>query len=401
MMTQKQLVPKRRFEGFSDEWKVNSFNDLLDELEGIRRGPFGSALKKEYFVPHSNYVVYEQQNAIYDRYQTRYYITKQKYEELSRFSINEDDFIMSGAGTIGRISKVPKDIKKGVINQALIRIRVNKKIVDSNYFLQWMRSEDMQNKLTQANPASAMVNLVPMSEVKGWQIKVPSIEEQQEIGQFFKHLDEMIAQQQRKIDKTKALKSAYFVEMFPAEGESVPKRRFSGFTGEWEEYSLGELTKINTGGSDAQDAKENGAYPFFVRSEKIQRSDNYTFNGEAILIPGEGRLGEIYHHFIGKFDYHQRVYKISHFDEKLDGKFTFYTMHKTFKKHALKYTVKATVDSLRLPIITEYKLLLPTIKEQQKIGQFFKHLDEMIATHQQKLEKLKATKQAYLHEMFV
>lgn len=400
-MTQKQLVPKRRFEGFSDEWKVNSFNDLLDELEGIRRGPFGSALKKEYFVPHSNYVVYEQQNAIYDRYQTRYYITKQKYEELSRFSINEDDFIMSGAGTIGRISKVPKDIKKGVINQALIRIRVNKKIVDSNYFLQWMRSEDMQNKLTQANPASAMVNLVPMSEVKGWQIKVPSIEEQQEIGQFFKHLDEMIAQQQRKIDKTKALKSAYFVEMFPAEGESVPKRRFSGFTGEWEEYSLGELTKINTGGSDAQDAKENGAYPFFVRSEKIQRSDNYTFNGEAILIPGEGRLGEIYHHFIGKFDYHQRVYKISHFDEKLDGKFTFYTMHKTFKKHALKYTVKATVDSLRLPIITEYKLLLPTIKEQQKIGQFFKHLDEMIATHQQKLEKLKATKQAYLHEMFV
>src|SRR5699024_642053 len=95
----------------------------------------------------------------------------------------------------------------------------------------------------------------------------PEYKEQQKIGQFFKHFDEMIALQQRKIDKTKALKSAYFVEMFPAEGESVPKRRFSGFTGEWEEYSLGELTKINTGGSDAQDAKENGAYPFFVRSE--------------------------------------------------------------------------------------------------------------------------------------
>src|SRR5699024_3290977 len=135
--------------------------------------------------------------------------------------------------------------------------------------------------------------------------------------------------------------------------------------------------------------------------ENIQRSNRYTFNGEAILIPGEGRLGEIYHHFIGKFDYHQRVYKISNFDEELDGKFTLYTMHKTFKKHALKNTVKATVDSLRLPVIKEYKLLVPTIKEQKKIGNFFKNLDNMITVHEQKLDKLKATKQAYLHEMFV
>src|SRR5699024_7374200 len=115
-----------------------------------------------------------------------------------------------------------------------------------------------------------------------------SNKEQQKIGQFFKHLDDMIALQQRKIDKTKALKSAYLAEMFPAEGERVPKRRFEGFTDEWRLCSLGDLTKINTGDSDLQDSISDGKYPFFVRSENIQRSNRYTFNGEAILIPGEG-----------------------------------------------------------------------------------------------------------------
>src|SRR5699024_7770352 len=128
--------------------------------------------------------------------------------------------------------------------------------------------------------------------LKDWELWIPKMKkEQQKIGQFFKHLDDMIALEQRKIDKTKALKSAYLAEMLPVEGERTPKRRFSGFTDEWRLCSLGDLTKINTGDSDLQDSISDGKYPFFVRSENIQRSNRYTFNGEAILIPGEGRLG--------------------------------------------------------------------------------------------------------------
>lgn len=209
-----ERVPKRRFKRFVEEWEEFTFNNLLDISEGIRRGPFGSALKKEYFVSDSSYVVYEQQNAIYDRYNTRYNITKEKYEELYRFRIKQDDFIMSGAGTIGRISRVPKGLSPGVINQALIRLRINEKSVDSDYFLQWMRSGEMQAKLTEANPASAMVNLVPMSEVKQWNISIPKLEEQQAIGEFFKKLDDSITNQQQKLNKLIAMKQAYLQEMF-------------------------------------------------------------------------------------------------------------------------------------------------------------------------------------------
>jgi len=367
MIKQKQLVPKRRFNDFKESWKLIQ----LEEILNVNSGRDYKHLNK------GNIPVYGTGGLML-------YVDDM---------LSEVDGI--GVGRKGTIDK-PQYLKAPFWTvDTLFYMTPNQKT--DLYFI-YAKSQMINWRKMDESTGVPSLSKVTIEKIPFYW---PEYKEQQKIGQFFKHFDEMIALQQRKIDKTKALKSAYFVEMFPAEGESVPKRRFSGFTGEWEEYSLGELTKINTGGSDAQDAKENGAYPFFVRSEKIQRSDNYTFNGEAILIPGEGRLGEIYHHFIGKFDYHQRVYKISHFDEKLDGKFTFYTMHKTFKKHALKYTVKATVDSLRLPVITEYKLLLPTIKEQQKIGQFFKHLDEMIATHQQKLEKLKATKQAYLHEMFV
>ena len=210
----KKKVPELRFKGFTDEWEERKFESLLDKNEGVRRGPFGSALKKDLFVKESPYVVYEQQNAIYDHYETRYNISKEKFEELHKFELIADDFIMSGAGTIGRISKVPKGIKKGVFNQALIRFRINKELTDSEYFLQFIRADFMQRKLTGANPGSAITNLVPMSDVKKWEIKVPIKEEQQKIGSFFKQLDATIALHQRKLDLLKEQKKGFLQKMF-------------------------------------------------------------------------------------------------------------------------------------------------------------------------------------------
>lgn len=206
--------PQLRFAGFADAWEQRKFESLLNKNDGIRRGPFGSALKKEFFVPKSEYVVYEQQNAIYDNYKTRYNITKKKFDELSRFELRPNDFIMSGAGTIGRISRVPNDIKKGVFNQALIRFRINTSITDSEYFVQFIRADFMQRKLTNANPGSAITNLVPMSEVKNWIIQFPNLKEQQKIGTFFQQLDQLITLHQRKLEKLQELKKGYLQKMF-------------------------------------------------------------------------------------------------------------------------------------------------------------------------------------------
>ncbi|MFL2114959.1 restriction endonuclease subunit S [Leuconostoc carnosum] len=207
-------IPELRFAGFDDDWEERKFEDLLDSKDGVRRGPFGSALKKEFFVENSEYVVYEQQNAIYDNYHTRYKITKEKFDELSKFKLNPGDFIMSGAGTIGRISRVPDGVKLGVFNQALIRFRINPEITDSEYFIQFVRADFMQKNLTGANPGSAITNLVPMSEVKKWEIEAPHLEEQKKIGSFFAQLDNTIALHQRKLDLLKEQKKGFLQKMF-------------------------------------------------------------------------------------------------------------------------------------------------------------------------------------------
>ncbi|WP_318653250.1 restriction endonuclease subunit S [Lactiplantibacillus argentoratensis] len=174
-------------------WEQRKFSKLLDVSDGVRRGPFGSALKKSYFVKDSPYVVYEQQNAIYNRYSTRYHITQEKYDELSKFKLLPGDFIMSGAGTIGRISEVPLGIQKGVFNQALIRFRINPAIVDRRYFLMFMRGEIMQRHLTEANPGSAITNLVPMKDVKNYIVSISNLAEQKKIGKIIENVDSLIA----------------------------------------------------------------------------------------------------------------------------------------------------------------------------------------------------------------
>ena len=153
----------------------------------------------------------------------------------------------------------------------------------------------------------------------------------------------------------------------------------------WEQRKLGELTSIKTGDSDLQDAVPDGRYPFFVRSDKVERSNRYLYDGEAILVPGEGRLGEIFHYINGKFDYHQRVYKISDFNG-VAAKFVMYSMMRDFKKHALQNTAKATVDSIRLPTLTEFQFSLPKPEEQKKIGQYFSQIDSLITLHQRKCQ---------------
>ena len=175
--------------------------------------------------------------------------------------------------------------------------------------------------------------------------------------------------------------------------------RFAGFGDEWNEVKLGEVTDIKTGGRDVQDSVEDGLYPFYIRSEEVKRINSYSFDGEAILIPGEGRLGEIFHYANGKFDVHQRVYKISNFTD-VNAKFVLQQMKKDFKQHAMRNTVKATVDSLRLPTIQSFTVFVSSLPEQTAIGSFFQDIDQLISPQQRKLEVLKEQKKTYLKLFF-
>ena len=407
-------VPSIIFSRFNEDssWKSKKFKELLDPTEGIRRGPFGSALKKELFVQNSEYVVYEQQNAIYDHFNTRYRISEEKYHELKKFILLPGDFIMGGAGTIGKISLVPEGIEKGVFNQALIRLRVNKN-TDKEFFLQWMRSPEMQNKLTKANPASAMVNLVPMSEVKEWDVIIPSLDEQSAIGSLFRTLDDLLASYKDNLANYQSLKVTMLSKMFPKAGQTVPEIRLDGFEGEWEEKKLGSLGSVAMNKRIFKDeTSDYGDIPFykigtfggtadsFITKEKFKEyKEKYPYPEIGdILISASGSIGRtvVYN---GEDAYYQdsNIVWLKH-DQQLDNSYL-KQYYGIIKWSGIEGT---TIKRLYNKNILETNIFLPpSVVEQQAIGAYFSNLDNLITSYQEKISQLETVKKKLLHDMFI
>lgn len=157
---------------------------------------------------------------------------------------------------------------------------------------------------------------------------------------------------------------------------------------DWEENNLGNLAFIKTGNKNNEDKVSGGKYPFYVRSEKVERINTFSYDTEAILVPGEGNIGSVFHYVNGKFDVHQRVYAITNFSDTLNAKYLYWYMVKNFGSYALSQTSKATVDSLRLPAFKNFCVVIPPLPEQQAIADALTAFD----THINNLAKLIAKK---------
>ncbi len=130
---------------------------------------------------------------------------------------------------------------------------------------------------------------------------------------------------------------------------------------------LQSLAEIGTGSSDRKDSTEDGEYPFYVRSREVLRINKYEFDEEAIVIPGEGGIGEIFHFVQGKYALHQRAYRIHLIDSALDTRFLYYYMAAHFKKFIMQKAVSATVTSIRKPMIEHFPVPVPPLEVQREI----------------------------------
>lgn len=221
------------------------------------------------------------------------------------------------------------------------------------------------------NEASGVPSL-SASTISNIKLLLPSVAEQKRIVTVLEAWDEYLEKLDKKIELKKVIKKGLMQQLLTG------KTRMPGFNSEWTEVSLGDVSNIKTGKKDNQNKVSDGEYPFFVRSPNIERINSYSFEGEAILVPGEGNIGKIFHYINGKFDYHQRVYKISDFHPSLNGKYAHYYFVQNFAKEVSSGSVKATVDSLRLPTFTKFKLQLPPRDEQDKIVQLLQTVDDDI-----------------------
>lgn len=160
----------------------------------------------------------------------------------------------------------------------------------------------------------------------------------------------------------------------------------------WNTQRLKYFCDITTGDSDTQDADIDGVYPFYVRSPIIEKSSRYTFEGEGILMAGDGAgAGRIFHHADGKYAVHQRVYRLFNI-QGIDSNFLFYYLSNLFPNEMDKGSAQSTVPSVRLPMLKDFAVCLPPHKEQQSIVRYLDSkcsaIDEAIKRHKKIIEKL-------------
>ncbi|EOC0434272.1 restriction endonuclease subunit S [Paramixta manurensis] len=169
---------------------------------------------------------------------------------------------------------------------------------------------------------------------------------------------------------------------------------------DWGVDSIGHLLSITTGKKNTQDKVDDGTYPFFVRSQTIEKINSYSFDGEGVLTAGDGvGTGKIFHYLKGKFDFHQRVYLMYNFKETLDGYFFYIIFSNYFYDRIMSMTAKSSVDSVRREMIADMKITLPPKNEQTAIALVISDTDALINALERLLEKKQAIKTATMQQL--
>lgn len=318
------------------------------------------------------------------------FISGDLYREYKRkYSFpKKGDVLLSAAGTLGRT--VVYDGGDAYFQDSnIVWLDIDHEKITNEYLYQCYQT------IRWASPEGSTISRLYNGIIRKTKIPLPPTEtEQRAIAQALSDVDALLATLDQMIAKKRDLRQATMQELLTG------KTRLPGFSGDWEVTRLGEIAHIKTGSRNNEDKVEDGQYPFFVRSEFVERINSYSHDCEAILVPGEGRIGDIFHYINGRFDVHQRVYAITKFSPGISGRFVHFYLSKNFGAWAMQNTVKATVDSLRLPTFQTFEIRLPpTLDEQIAIANALSDLDAELSALETRRDKTRSIKQAMMQEL--
>ena len=391
-------VPRIRFKGFKEDWEQRKLLSITTMHARIG----WQNLRTTEFLDDGKYLLITGTDFVDGKIDfTRcYYVKQERYNQDRNIQIKNGCILITKDGTLGKVAYVNGLNKPATLNAGIFNVEIrDENKVDRLYLYQYIKAPFLLEYVNQMATGGTIKHL-NQNILVDFMVSMPQSMEQKNIADFFTHLDHLITLHQRKLEKLKIIKRSMLENLFPKNGEKTPKIRFSGFTEDWEQRKAKELCTIGTGESNTQDQAEDGMYTFYIRSEIPVKSNKYLYDCEAVITIGDGNIGRVFHYVNGKFDLHQRCYKMTDF-ENVWGKYFYYFFSTRFYDRAMKMTAKATVDSVRIEMISEMYILKPAeINEQKNIADFFTHLDHLITLHQSKLEKLQKIKKSMLESMF-
>ena len=369
-MTEKTVKPEIRFAGFTDAWEQRKLGEVVNVYDGVHQTP-------DYKDSGIMFLSVENIGTL----KSKKYISEEAFNRDYKVYPQKCDILMTRIGDVGTPNVVETTEKMAFYVSLALLKPIN---VDSYFLCDSILSPFFQNGLKERTLVTAIPQKINKDDIGKVSLFVPiSKDEQRQIGAFFTNINNLITLHQYKCLAKHCC--------FP-----------SKITHPWEQRKAKDLCSISTGKSNTQDRVDDGIYPFYVRSPIVEHSNRYLFDEEAVLTVGDGvGTGKVFHYVNGKYDLHQRVYRMYDFSEEISAKYFYYYFSNHFYDRVMAMTAKTSVDSVRYEMIADMDIALPKLKEQLTISNYFDRLDNLITLHQRELEKLKNIKKACLEKMFV
>lgn len=409
MMNEKK-VPQLRFRGFEDEWKKESFSNLT--YISARKNKEDLPLESYSITSENGFVPQDEQfengGTMKDADKSMYWIVPPKSFGYNPARIN--------VGSIGYYAG-----EKEVIVSSLYEIFKLTENCSDDFFWHWFKSEKLQKLVERLQEGGVRLYFYYDKLCMG-EIKLPSLSEQQKIGTLLSQIDSFIQAKTQKLESLKSVKKSLLQKCFPKDGAKVPEMRFDGFSGEWKEAVIGDVSEIITGGTPSTEKIEywdNKEIPWLssgeVNKKRITFTDDFISkngyeNSSATWIPensvlialaGQGKTrGTV---AINKIPLttNQSIAGIV-LNKNMDAEFIFQNLEGKYIQIRKMSSGDGSRGGLNKQLVSEINFMYPpTLDEQIKIGKLLEKYDSLIALQQQEIDKLKTIKKALLQKMFV
>ena len=420
----KGKIPKRRFEGFTDDWEQRKLLGCIQKITDFR-GRTPKKLGMDW--SESGYLALSALN-VKDGYidftQDVHYGNQELYDKwMTGNELHKGQVLFTTEAPMGNVAQVP-DNRQYILSQRTIAFDVKDDYITENFLATVLRTPKVFEDLT-ALSSGGTAKGVSQKSLAAVDIIIPTdLKEQEYIARYFANLNNLITLHQRKLEKLKNIKKSYLSEMFPQEDEKKPKRRFKGFTDDWEQRKFSDCYRMSSGyafkmsdycdggiglinGESIQHGIINDDNLNHLPESFIQQYPDFVLKEGDIVVGlnrpitnGNIKIARIPSKYNDSLLY-QRAGKIV-YKENCDKNFSYVLLSQEILKHTLVEAVGSDQPFISTSKLDKWQMMIPSnIEEQKKIGNYFRNLDHLITLHQRKLEKLKHIKQAYLNEMFV
>lgn len=405
----KAILPKIRFNEFENIWTKSKLGDLYEIYSGNTPSRSDNMNYQNGEIPWikttdlNNSIICSNEEKI-----SVYGATKLKL-------LPENSVLIAMYGGFNQIGRTGLLAYPATINQALAALMpVNE--INPNFLLNFLnfKKESWRNVAA----SSRKDPNITKNDVEKFIISFPSLEEQSAIGSLFRTLDDLLGSYKNNLSNYQSLKATMLSKLFPKAEQTVPEIRLDGFEGEWERIKLGEFCDLITKGTTARSQSEKGKVNF-VKVENLKDNEIYPIVKiseeehlgslkRSILCEGDilfsiaGTLGRtaIVKNNILPANTNQALAIIRGY--KLDACFLLVVLSgEVVKDYIRKNPTVGAQPNLSLEQVSSLKIQAPSMEEQQAIGSYFNNLDNLIATHQEKISQLETLKKKLLQDMFI